>query len=71
MNEKIIQWLTDHQEEVIGWRRHFHQNPEVSGKEFETQKKIMELLASMGIESQKVLTLESLRISKEASLGKP
>ncbi len=53
MNEKIIQWLTDHQEEVIGWRRHFHQNPEVSGKEFETQKKIMELLASMGIESQK------------------
>ena len=43
MNEKMIQWLTDHQEEVIGWRRHFHQNPEVSGKEFETQKKKKEI----------------------------
>lgn len=54
MNEKIIQWLESHQEEIIGWRRYFHQHPEVSGQEFETQKKILEILASMGIEGRKI-----------------
>lgn len=54
MNEKIIQWLEDHQEEIIGWRRYFHQHPEVSGQEFETQKKVMEILTSMGIEGKKI-----------------
>ena len=54
MNEQIISWLTTHEEEIIQWRRHFHQHPEVSGKEFETQKKIMEILKSMGIESKKI-----------------
>lgn len=54
MNEKIIQWLESHQEEIVGWRRYFHQHPEVSGQEFETQKKVLELLASMGIEGRKI-----------------
>ena len=52
MKELITRWIGDHQEEIISWRRHFHQNPEISGKEFETQKKILEVLKSMGIEGQ-------------------
>lgn len=54
MNEKIIQWLESHQEEIIGWRRYFHQHPEVSGQEFETQKKVLEILSSMGVEGRKI-----------------
>lgn len=54
MNEKISQWIAAHQEQIIGWRRYFHQHPELSGKEIETQNKILEILAEMGIEGKKV-----------------
>lgn len=33
---------------VIEWRRHFHQNPELSNREFKTAKKIAETLRSFG-----------------------
>jgi amidohydrolase len=35
---------------IIEWRRHFHQNPELSNREFNTGKKIAEHLKSLGIE---------------------
>ncbi|HEY5614828.1 MAG TPA: amidohydrolase [Bacteroidota bacterium] len=35
---------------VIEWRRHFHQNPELSNREFNTSKKIAEHLKSLGLE---------------------
>ena len=35
-------------EEIIQWRRHFHQNPELSFKEFETAKYIIKQLESFG-----------------------
>lgn len=35
---------------IIGLRRHFHQYPEMTGKEFETVKKIREELEKLGIE---------------------
>jgi len=35
--------------EVIEWRRHFHENPELSNREFETAKTIAETLTSMGL----------------------
>ncbi|WP_108805538.1 amidohydrolase [Aquimarina sp. Aq107] len=35
---------------VIEWRRDFHQNPELSNREFETAKKIAKHLKSLGIE---------------------
>ncbi len=35
---------------VIEWRRHFHQFPELSNREFNTAKKIAEELKKMGIE---------------------
>ncbi len=35
---------------VIEWRRHFHQNPELSNREFETAKTIAEFLDNLGLE---------------------
>jgi len=35
--------------QVIDWRRHFHENPELSNREFETAKKIEQILRSMGL----------------------
>lgn len=35
---------------VIDWRRHFHQNPELSNREFKTGAKIAEHLKSLGLE---------------------
>ncbi|RNL87713.1 amidohydrolase [Sinomicrobium pectinilyticum] len=37
---------------VIEWRRHFHQNPELSNREFNTSEKIAEHLKGLGIEVQ-------------------
>ncbi len=37
---------------VIEWRRYFHQNPELSNREFKTAEKIAEHLKSLGIEVQ-------------------
>lgn len=36
--------------QLIEWRRHFHQFPELSNREFNTAKKIAEYLRSLGIE---------------------
>ena len=38
--------------QVIEWRRDFHQNPELSNREFKTAEKIAEHLKSLGIEVQ-------------------
>lgn len=37
---------------VIEWRRHFHQHPELSNREFKTSEKIAEHLTDLGIEVQ-------------------
>ena len=41
----------DIEEQVIEWRRDFHENPELSNREFETAKKIAAHLESLGIET--------------------
>ncbi|HSP83920.1 MAG TPA: M20/M25/M40 family metallo-hydrolase, partial [Gillisia sp.] len=40
------------EDRVIEWRRYFHQNPELSNREFETAKKIAAHLESLGMEVQ-------------------
>ena len=35
---------------VVDWRRHFHQYPELSNREYKTQKSIAEALTQMGLE---------------------
>ncbi len=38
------------EKQVIKWRRHFHQNPELSNREFETAKTVAAALRKMGLE---------------------
>ena len=38
------------EQELIAWRRHLHQNPELSNREFETSKFVAEKLRSFGLE---------------------
>ncbi|CAM1341853.1 amidohydrolase [Tenacibaculum amylolyticum] len=40
------------EKKVIEWRRYFHQNPELSNREFNTAKKIAAHLKSLGIKTQ-------------------
>ena len=42
--------LTKVEQKVIDWRRHFHQNPELSNREFETSKTIAKFLTDLGLE---------------------
>lgn len=44
--------ITAIESKVIEWRRHFHQNPELSNREFKTAEKIAEHLKSLGLEVQ-------------------
>lgn len=38
--------------DVVEWRRHFHQNPELSNREFETAKYVEKYLRSLGLDVQ-------------------
>ncbi len=51
-NQKIDKLIDDVESKVIEWRRDFHENPELSNREFETSKKIAAYLQSLGLEVQ-------------------
>ncbi len=51
-NQNIENLINDVEPKVIEWRRDFHQNPELSNREFETAKKIAAHLRSLGLEVQ-------------------
>lgn len=40
------------QPQVVEWRRWFHQNPELSNREFNTSARVAEILTEMGLEPQ-------------------
>ena len=46
----LEQDIIDIEEKLIEWRHHFHQNPELSNREFKTAQKIAEHLKSIGLE---------------------
>ena len=46
----IEQDIIDIEDKVIEWRRHFHENPELSNQEFKTAEKIATHLKSLGLE---------------------
>lgn len=48
--EEIDQSAAAVQPRVVEWRRWFHQNPELSNREFNTSKKIAEILREMGLD---------------------
>ena len=45
----IDKMVEENNDEVIEWRRHFHQYPELSNREFKTASKIEEVLKEMGL----------------------
>jgi len=49
-NKSVDQLISDVEPKVIEWRRYFHENPELSNREFKTAAKIAEYLTSLGIE---------------------
>ncbi len=52
LRTKLDQQSKDIEPRLIEWRRYFHQNPELSNREFKTGAKIAELLKSFGLEVQ-------------------
>jgi len=51
-DEKINQLSNNVEAKVIEWRRHLHENPELSNREFKTAKYIAKHLKELGIEVQ-------------------
>ena len=49
---KVAEMADEIEEQVIEWRRHFHQHPELSNREFKTAERVAEHLTSLGIEVQ-------------------
>jgi metal-dependent amidase/aminoacylase/carboxypeptidase family protein len=52
MDSKILKDINAIESQVIDWRHYFHENPELSNREFNTAKKIAEHLKSLGMEVQ-------------------
>lgn len=50
LKKKIDQLADQVEPKVIDWRRHFHQHPELSNREFKTAEKIEKHLRSLGLE---------------------
>jgi amidohydrolase len=52
MDKGMLEDIENIETQVIEWRRYFHQNPELSNREFNTAKKIADHLKSLGLEVQ-------------------
>jgi amidohydrolase len=48
--EEIDVLAQDAQAQVVEWRRWFHENPELSNREFNTSARVAEILTGMGLE---------------------
>ena len=48
--ERIDALASEAQAQVVEWRRWFHQNPELGNREFNTSKRLAEILRGMGLE---------------------
>jgi amidohydrolase len=59
-----------HHNEVIALRRHFHTHPEVSKKEFNTQKKIIESLTALGLDPKPIAGTGVIAELKGSKSGK-
>ena len=52
LKAKVAQKAQSLESKVVTWRRDFHQNPELSNREFKTSEKVAAHLRSLGIEVQ-------------------
>ena len=51
---QVIPEIQANKEQIVTWRRHFHQHPEPSLKEFKTAEKIQEILTDLNVPFEKV-----------------
>ncbi|MCX7917297.1 MAG: amidohydrolase, partial [bacterium] len=49
MINEIIQEVEKIKDEIINWRRYFHMYPEIGFEEYNTSKKIIDILKEIGI----------------------
>ncbi len=56
-HDQIDQAASEVQEQVVEWRRWFHQYPELSNREFNTGKRVAEILTEMGLEPKTGIAL--------------
>jgi len=50
--QQLDELASDTQAQVVQWRRWFHENPELSNREFNTAERVAEILTEMGLEPQ-------------------
>lgn len=51
-HQQLDELAAEVQPQVVEWRRWFHENPELSNREFETSARVAEILQGMGLEPQ-------------------
>lgn len=51
ISARVDAWFQQHEDTVIGWRRHIHSHPELSNEEVETTDFIVDVLAQHGLEA--------------------
>ncbi len=49
LHAAAVDWLSRHDDELVGWRRELHQHPEVANTEHRTTELILSTLASFGL----------------------
>lgn len=67
---KIKELAEKYEDEIISWRREFHENPELSWGEIRTGNRIYEELKKMNIEIKKVAKTGVLGVLKGSKSGK-
>jgi len=69
LNERLMQAGDALENDVIALRRHFHQHPELSNREYETAKRIAQELRAIGLEPETGIALTGVVAVLEG--GKP
>ncbi len=49
LSHAAARWLSAHQDDLVGWRRHIHRHPELGRQEFATTQFVASLLADAGL----------------------
>ncbi|MBB2991218.1 amidohydrolase [Mycolicibacterium iranicum] len=49
LQHAAARWLSEHYDDLVGWRRHIHRHPELGRQEFSTTQFVASLLADAGL----------------------
>ncbi|BBY78833.1 amidohydrolase [Mycolicibacterium parafortuitum] len=49
LKHAAARWLSDHYDDLVGWRRHIHRHPELGRQEFTTTQFVASVLADAGL----------------------